>query len=688
MAQLHTIDYAILILFFLSTLAIGWRTMRQLNKSAESKGDDQTGGGITARAPWWLLGFSLVATTFSADTPNLVTDIVRQNGVSGNWVWWAFLPTGMTTVFIYAKLWRKLNVLTDIEFYETRYSGGSGAFVRGFRTLYLGLIVNTLIMASVTLAIVKIFGVMLGMSELTTILIAGTITVVFTAAGGFSAVLWADFVLFIIAMAGSVAAAIIAVRLPQVGGLSGLFSHPEVASKLSFLPDFSDTKALLTLLIVPLVVQWWSAWYPGAEPGGGSYTAQRMLAAKTPGHAVGATLFFNICHYAVRPWPWIIVALASIIVFPDLESLRQSFPNLAESKVGHDMAYPAMMTLLPPGVFGIVVASLFAAYMSTIATHLNLGASYMVNDFHNRFVETTKEKKARKSTNGRRKGRRWNKPGKESVASKRSQSSGTFVKVMAWLREAVDYVYYAFFNRNDQDLETWNKKKQIFIVRFWTVFFMIIAAAMALQLKDALGAFEIMLQIGAGTGLLFLLRWFWWRINAYSEIAAMCFAFPIACYFQLWHKDFCLGFMTEQAFNASWLSSPSVQLVASVALTTIGWLTVTFLTPPDDKETLRAFVRKTRAGGPGWKKVYEDAAKEGVKLEGADDKWSAPLGVLCSVVGCVVIYAALFAVGALLYGQIARGCVLIAVAAVGSFALFACWKKMENVDAKNAEVAA
>lgn len=616
MSNLCALDYAVLALFFLGTLYIGWRSMR---KAGESSSEFFLSGRST---PWWLLGFSLVATTFAADTPNFVTQVVREQGVYGNWCWWAFLPTGLTTVFIYAKLWRKLGVSTDLEFYETRYSGKSGAFVRAFRTGYLGLVVNTLIMANVTLAIIKIFGVMLGFSALETLLISGTVTVIFTTVGGFSAVLWADFVLFLVAMIGSVAAAVVAVRLPEVGGLAGLFSHEAVASKLSFFPAFNDYSAVLSLLVVPLVVQWWSAWYPGAEPGGGSYTAQRMLAAKTPGHAVGATLFFNACHYAVRPWPWIIVGLASLIVFPDLQSLQEAFPHVKQP--GHDMAYPAMMTLLPGGIFGVVVASLFAAYMSTIATHLNLGSSYMVNDLYLRFI-----------------------------------------------------------NKNASE------KKLVRVGRVWTVALMVLACLVATQLESALGSFQILISIGAGTGLLFLLRWFWWRINAYSEIAAMCFAFPIAVYFQLYHKSLCMSAfeMTEEAFAASWLSNGGLQLVASVALTTIGWLAVTFLTPPDDKETLREFVRKTRAGGPGWRKVYEDAAKDGVSLEGEKDKWPVPLGILCSVVGCVSIYAALFGSGAFLYGDCVLGSILTVVAIASGGLLWICWKKMEAVTASNASVA-
>lgn len=615
MANLNSLDLLVLVLFFISTLYIGWRTMRKAGQSSSEF-------FLSGRSiPWWLLGFSLVATTFSADTPNFVTDIVRRDGVAGNWRWWAFLPTGLTTVFIYAKLWRKSGVTTDIEFYEMRYSGSSGAFVRGFRTLYLGLIVNTFIMASVTLAIVKIFGVILGFSPLMTTLIAGTVTVVFTTVGGFSAVLWADFVLFIIAMAGSIAAAIVAVNLPEVGGLSALFANQEVAEKLSFFPDFGNTGAVITVLAIPLCVQWWSAWYPGAEPGGGSYTAQRMLAAKTPAHAVGATFFFNVCHYAVRPWPWILVALASLVVYPNLVALQDAFPSLPEGvKVDHDMAYSAMMTKLPHGILGVVVASLFAAYMSTIATHLNLGSSYMVNDFYKRFV-------------------------KPSASEKELVKFG----------------------------------------RIWTVALMIAACFLALCLQSALQAFEIMIMIGAGTGLLFLLRWFWWRINAYSEIAAMCFAFPIALYFKFGHQQVCCHFlnMTSEQFANSWLSNSGYQLVISVAITTIGWLLVTFLTPPDSKETLYAFVQKTRAGGPGWKKVYEQAKKDGVSLEGENDKWPVPMGILCSFVGCIAIYAALFSTGCFLYGRWAAAFGLLALTVVGALLLFRCWKKLEQISVDN-----
>lgn len=337
--------------------------------------------------PWWLLGMSMVATTFSTDTPNLVTDLVRQNGVAGNWVWWAFLLTGMLTVFVYAKLWRKSNVATDIEFYELRYGGKPAQFLRGFRAVYLGLFFNILSISAVSLAAIKIGGIMLGLSPIETIGIASLITVVFSAIGGFRGVIYTDFVLFFVAMVGAIGAAYVAVNHEAVGGLSGLLSHEAVQDKINFLPDFNDKTLLINLLIIPLAVQWWSAWYPGAEPGGGGYIAQRMLAAKNENHAIGATFFFNIMHYALRPWPWILVALASLVVFPDLASIQAAFPNVEEGKLGHDLAYPAMLTFLPAGLLGLVLASLIAAFMSTISTHLNWGASYLVNDFYKRFIK-------------------------------------------------------------------------------------------------------------------------------------------------------------------------------------------------------------------------------------------------------------------------------------------------------------
>ncbi|MDQ1349826.1 MAG: solute:Na+ symporter, family, partial [Acidobacteriota bacterium] len=377
---LNTGDWIYIIGFFVLSLVIGLVVMKRAGKSSE----EYFAGG--KNMPWWLLGVSMVATTFSTDTPNLVTDIVRNNGVSGNWVWWAFLVTGMATVFIYAKLWKRSDVLTDNEFYELRYSGKTAVFLRGFRALYLGIFYNVMVMAVVSLAAIKIGVILLNISPEATIIVCGTITVIYSVLGGFRSVLVTDLFQFVVAMFGAVVVAAAAVGLPQVGGLSKLLAHDAVKGKLAILPDFSATNVLMAVFVIPLAVQWWAAWYPGAEPGGGGYVAQRMFAAKDEKNAVGATLFFNFAHYALRPWPWIIVALASLVVFPDLASLQKAFPQIPAGKLGHDMAYPAMISFLPHGLLGIVVASLAAAYMSTISTHLNWGSSYIVNDFYKRFA--------------------------------------------------------------------------------------------------------------------------------------------------------------------------------------------------------------------------------------------------------------------------------------------------------------
>jgi len=343
-------------------------------------------------APWWLVGTSMVATTFSTDTPNLVTDFVRSHGVANNWVWWAFLLTGMATVFFYAQLWRRSGVLTDLEFYELRYSGRPAAIVRGFRAVYLGLFFNIFIMSTVTLAAIKIANVMLGWDRVQTVVIAGTACVLFASVSGLWGVLATDLVQFALAMIGVIGAAIVSLHNPAVGGLSGLMSKIDPKT-LSLVPDFHDTSLTLTLLIIPLTVQWWSVWYPGAEPGGGSYVAQRILASKNERHALGATLWFNIAHYALRPWPWIIVALCSMLVFPTLGDIHRALPNVDPKLIGNDLAYPAMLTFLPIGMRGLIIASLFAAYRSTMETHLNWGSSYLVIDFYQRFLAPGKSER-------------------------------------------------------------------------------------------------------------------------------------------------------------------------------------------------------------------------------------------------------------------------------------------------------
>ena len=582
-------DWLIVAAFFAVTLGIGIAASRRAGSSSVEF-------FLSGRnMPWWLLGVSMVATTFSADTPNLVTDIVRQNGVAGNWVWWAFLLTGMLTVFVYARLWRRSKVLTDLEFYEIRYSGRGAAFLRGFRALYLGVFFNVLIMAAVSMAMIKIAGVLLDLSPAKTLIIASVVTVAYSAAGGLRAVVLTDFLQFGLAMAGAVGAALVALRMPQVGGLSRLLEHPALAGKTSFLPDFSDGSMVISLLIIPLAVQWWSVWYPGSEPGGGGYIAQRMLSARNEKGAVRATLLFNVAHYALRPWPWIIVALCSIVVFPDLAALREAFPNIDPGVVRNDLAYPAMLSYLPVGLLGLVVASLIAAFMSTISSHLNWGSSYIVNDFYHRFVDP----------------------------------------------EA-------------------SEKRLVLVGRVSTVILMVLAGILALLLSNALQAFNILLQIGAGTGLLFIMRWFWWRINPWSEITAMGVSFVVALYFQLVHPHTGLPAI-----------STHLMLIMGVGITTVAWIAVTFLTSPSDERTLISFCRLVRPGGPGWRAVEGravavsnggDTAKEGA--------WEVPAGILKMVLGCFAIYGALFATGFWIYGNVVPAVILTAVVAGSGFGLF------------------
>ena len=585
--QLSALDWWVLALYGVTILSVGLAFARRAGRGTEEY-------FLAGRSmPWWLIGTSMVATTFSADTPNLVTDLVRTGGVSQNWVWWAFVITGMCTVFFYAKLWRRSGVLTDIGFYELRYSGRSAAFLRGFRAVYLGVFFNVMIMATVTLAAIKIGGVLLGVGPYTVVLVAGTATVLYSATSGLWGVLVTDLLLFSVSMIGSIAAAIYALRLPEVGGLSGLMAHANVTDKLSFLPDFSDPTTAAAVFIVPIAVQWWSTWYPGAEPGGGGYVAQRMLAAKDEKNAMQATLWFSVAHYAIRPWPWILVGLASLIVYPTLGDLTAAFPNVDPSIIGNDLAYPAMLVFLPAGLLGLVVASLAAAYMSTISTHLNWGASYVVDDGYRRFVAPDREER--------------------------------------------DYVKVA---------------------RVSTVALIVLSSFVGLQLETAMQAFQILLQIGAGTGLVFLLRWFWWRINTWSEISAMVISFLVAVYFGFLHTP--LGF-------TKW--DPSAELVVGVAVTTVGWLVVTFLTPPVDTETLKDFHTRIQPLGKGWEAVVprkRGPAQDGDVDTGQGGELAA--GLLSWFLGCVMVYAALFGTGFLLYGNMVwglAGLILTAVAGWG-----------------------
>ncbi len=601
MVDLSTFDIVLIVLFFSITLFSGIYVSKKSGKNS-------TEFFLSGRSmPWWLLGLSMVATTFSTDTPNLVTDIVRSNGVSGNWIWWAFLITGMLTVFVYAKLWRKSNVNTDLEFYELRYGGKPASFLRKFRAVYLGVIFNVITMSAVTLAAIKIGGIMLGLEPWQTVVSAGLITVVFSAMGGFKGVVYTDFILFFTAMAGAIGAAYYLVNLPEVGGIEALITNENVADKLSILPDFSNTEMVIALLIIPLAVQWWSSWYPGAEPGGGGYIAQRMLAAKDENHAIGATFFFNIMHYALRPWPWILVALASLVVFPDIASIQEAFPNISDDKLGHDLAYSAMLTKLPSGLLGLVLASLIAAYMSTISTQLNWGSSYIVFDFY-----------------------------KQQINPEASE------------------------------------KRLVVVGRISTIVLMVLSAGLALLMQNAMEVFGMLLLFGAGTGLIFILRWFWWRINAWTEISAM-FASGIL---SILIKATSLGgflFAAESGIFPSWFEIPFVVIV-----TTLIWLIATYITAPESKEVLNSFYKKIQPGGPGWKKVVVDAEADGVDLEMPNEKWSVPSGILAMLLGCVLIYSCLFATGYWIYGETTLATSLTVAALVSAYLLKQTWSKIKT----------
>ena len=585
--QLSSLDWGIIITFFVIFLIIGIRVSKKAGSS--SKEFFLSGRNM----PWWLIGVSMVATTFSADTPNLVTDIVRKNGVAGNWAWWAFLVTGMVTVFIYAKLWRRSGVLTDLEFYEIRYSGKAARFLRAFRAIYLGFFFNVMIMATVTLAGIKIGGVLFGLSPIQSILIASVVTVIYSSLGGLKGVILTDFIQFIIAMVGSVGAAIYVMNMPEIGGLSELLAHPNVSDKLDILPRFDNPEVYVPLLIVPLAVQWWSVWYPGAEPGGGGYIAQRMLSAKNEKHAVLATLLFNVTHYALRPWPWIIIALASLVVYPNLQSIQTAFPDIDQQIINDDLGYSAMLLNLPSGLLGIVVASLVAAFMSTISTHLNWGSSYLVHDFYERFIKP----------------------------------------------EA-------------------SEKEKVMIGRLSTVVLMIFTGLLALVLENALDAFNILLQIGAGTGSIFILRWFWWRVNAWSEISGMAVSFIVALGFKL--------FPTGLADH--W------ELVLGVGFTTISWVTVTLLTKPENDKTLSSFYDLVKPYGMGWNRFKEKMKSSGVELQQGTGKFSADL--MAVFLGIFIVYAALFAIGMFVYGDISNGIILSTLTLASSIGLIRIWRKL------------
>jgi len=570
--ELKTIDIIIILAFFLVTLAIGLAVSKKAGKSSSEF-------FLSGRnMPWWLLGVSMVATTFAADTPNLVAGIVRKNGIAGNWEWWAFLLTGMLTVFIYARLWRKLGISTDLEFYEIRYQGKIAAFLRGFRAIYLGVIFNIIVMATVCLAGIKIGHVIIGLEAWETLTITGVITVIYSLLGGLKGVILTDFFQFMVAMVGSVWAAYFIIDMPEIGGMDGLLSHQEVKEKLDLIPDRVNNYDLwMGVFLIPLAVQWWSAWYPGAEPGGGGYIAQRMLAAKDEKHATAATLFFNFAHYALRPWPWILIALASIVLFPEIADLEAAFPGLDQTFYQEDLAYPAMLTYLPAGLLGLVLASLISAFMSTISTHLNWGSSYVVNDFYKRFIKPDA-----------------------------------------------------------------TEKNLVLVGRISTAFMMLFAALLSLVLEEAKAAFDLIVLVGAGTGLLFILRWFWRAINPYSEIVAMIVSFLVAILFFILGK------------NDVDMSLP-VKLSISVGLTTVAWIAATLLTQ-NDKYLNPEFEKR--------------AFNDDHKFKNMGYK------VLSIFLGSVAIYAALFSIGNYLLGNTQQALCFGIAFVLGAIGIAAFWKKL------------
>ncbi len=539
--------------------------------------------------PWWLAGLSMVATTFSSDTPNLVTDIVRRQGVAGNWVWWAFVLTGVSTVFFYARLWRRSGVLTDLEFYEIRYSGRAASAVRGFRAIYLGLLFNCLIMATVNLAACKIAGVLFGLERWQTLAFVGVLNVVFAAHSGLWGVLVIDMIQFFIKMTAVTAAAWFALGHPAVGGLSGLVTRleampgPNGINYLNILPDFTNNWDIaLAVFIMPIAVQWWAVWYPGAEPGGGSYIAQRMLASKSEKDALAAVLFFNVAHYVLRPWPWILVALASLLVYPQLSDIQAAFPHLDPALIGHDIAYPAMLKFLPVGFVGLMVGGLVAANSSTILTHLNWGASYLVHDFYRRFIR----------------------------------------------KDATESHYVG-------------------VGRLVTVLLFFLSSGLVFVLDSAKDSFDIILQVGAGTGLLYLVRWFWWRVNAWCEVVAMISSFVISVIFL---------FLERQDL---YHTTSAWRLILTILATTICWVAAAYLAPQTSRETLIEFYRKVRPAGPGWGAVRQAAGLS--KDELAQRGESMPTALLGWVAGSIVIWSSLFTVGNFLYGRTQVALFLLAV---------------------------
>ncbi len=542
--NLNYADYLVMAAFFAVLLLIpaisAWKS-----KGKGAKEYFKSAGTM----PWWLIGVSMVAATTSTNSANLFTEIIRRDGLSGNWVWWAFLLTGMLTVFVYSKLWVRSGATTDISFYEIRYSGKPAAFLRGFRALYLGVIYNLVVMATVLLGAVKIGVVLFGVPASTILIVTAVVSVIYSSLSGIRGTIYTDFFIFAVVMTGAFAVMHYSIIHPAVGGWSNLMHNPEVTSRLSFIPDINNKDAFIAVFLIPVAVQWWNVWYSGSEPGGGGYIVQRMLTAKSPNHAVGGTLFFNVLNYALRPWPWYIAAFASLLIFPNLDAIREAFPHVDPALVGDDMAYPALIKIVPNGWIGLVAASLMGALFSTIAAQLSMGANYVTNDIWKRFVK----------------------------------------------KDADD-------------------KELILVARVTSILLMIIGCVMAPLLESAKAGFNLMVQIGAGTGIIFLLRWFWMRINAWTEIVAMGVSFLAAVFFELvWPR---MGGAPLLFWE---------KLLWTIGVTTVAWLAATLLTRPEKPEVIANFKALVRADGR-----------------------DVGMGLLKTFVASIAIFAFMWAVGALI----------------------------------------
>jgi Na+/proline symporter len=598
--NLTAIDWAIVAAYFVLSAGIGFAFTK---RGGESMSEYFISG---RQVPWWLAGASMVATTFAADTPLVVTGLVFSHGVAGNWLWWCLLMSGMLTVFFFARLWRRAHVMTDIEFAEIRYQGPPATFLRGFRAIYLGIFVNSIILGWVTKAMVKILGISLGVNPFIAVGICFVITVAYSVAAGMWAVLWTDLVQFVIKMTAVIVLAVFAVN--RVGGMTalktGLLAHfGSERAALSVMPVSIDSSGIHAYIWMPaitigvfLFVQWWAAWYPGAEPGGGGYVAQRIFSAKTERDGVLATLFFQVAHYAVRPWPWIVTGLATVILYPN--------GVLVNGVRDHEAAYvQAFVDLLPTPWRGFMMAGFAAAYMSTVATQLNWGASYLVNDFYRRFIRKT----------------------------------------------ATEHHYVS-------------------VSRAATVFLFLISVVVTSQLATVEQAWKFLIGLGAGTGLVYILRWYWWRINAWSEISAMIASFVTFSYvsgsfalvlskLHIIAPDRVVAWTPSIVANAG-ADADAVTLLITVAVTTVVWVVTTFLTQPESAAVLESFYERVRPGGPGWVPVSTKLGYGRESIPGGSGAWTNWLA------GIVAVYAALFGVGKIIFGEPGAGVVMLVISAL------------------------